>query len=77
MKEIFEKKLNEGFDIKVNYSIFLNSSYEPYCNINLVLKPNKNYFLLKKNGIYFDLNKIQIFVPYKKITCYKFEKSIS
>ncbi len=38
MKKTFEKKLNDGFSIEISYNFFLKSSYEPYCNINLVLK---------------------------------------
>lgn len=76
MKKTFEKKLKDGFNIEISYNFFLKSSYEPYCNINLILKPNGKYFTLADKGIFFDLPKIQIFISYKKIICFRYEKSI-
>lgn len=76
MKKTFEKKLKDGFNIKISYNLFLKNSFDPYCNINLVLKPNEKYFSLVDKGIFFDLSKTQMFISYKKIVSFKFEKPI-
>lgn len=76
MKKTFEKKLKDGFNIEVSYNFFLKNSHEPYCNINLILKPNEKYFTLADKGIFFDLPKTQMFISYKKIICFRYEKTV-
>ena len=76
MKKTFEKKLKDGFNIEVSCNFFLKNSHEPYCNINLILKPNGKYFTLADKGIFFDLPKTQMFISYKKIICFRYEKTV-